>query len=656
MIARAWAVEHWRDLLSLLLILALAAALRFGRGDVVEYFHDDAMLATLALELADGLRFPLTGILSSTGIPNSPVSVYLLAFPFTLSSDPAFVIHVIMLWNVIGVALLWLLARRYCGSRIAFIAGLLYAVNPWAVLFSRKIWAQELHTPIILFGLLLLLYGYWESHEGGRRKRYVYLAQALSLPILLIGFQFHFASAPLLLLIPVALWLGRERVFAGALFAGVALSLIIILPYVIGLSQTLAMDPTRISDAVDRSVERAAELSPASLNAIVQLATGDGLEHWMAPDQTSDIALGYAPLRHFNLALLPLLFIGIAAAFRHSRALAPMLLIWAFLPSLLLTVEWTPVYVHYFIPSIPALALLSGYGGDWLLRLAERRRPMPVTLWLSFALLLALLARIWIVSMNYLAEQHVEYPGFTTPMSKLFPLRERLSAFDDVVIVARGMSWNLHHEVAVWDTLLWDAVTCVRTIIPEGYAVFPLRSFAAVIAPNAPSGAITDLYRNENPAFYATRVGGADYTLYQWENAPPWSGAAILSIEPELFEIGVRLIGYALADERVILEWLLPARQSGADYQYSAQLFDADGERLSQLDATFWHGRHWCDGDRLLTWGPLAANARATILKVALYQLAGENNSVRFTNMNLVDELGNPKGQSVDISLEQREA
>lgn len=655
MIARVSAVEQRRALLSLLLILALAAALRFGRGDVVEYFHDDAMLATLALELADGLRFPLTGILSSTGIPNSPVSVYSLAIPFTLSSDPAFVIHSVMLWNVIGVAILWLIARRYCGSRIALITGLLYAVNPWAVLFSRKIWAQELHTPIILFGLLLLLYGYWESHEGWRRKRCVYLAQALSMPILLIGFQFHFASLPLLLLIPIVLWLGRERVIVGAFFAGIALSLIVILPYGIGLTQTLAMDPARISDAFDRSMERAAVFSPASLNAIARLATGSGLEHWLAPDQARELALEYSPLQHFNLALLALLFIGIAAVYRHSRALALLLLIWALLPGLLLTFEWTPVYVHYFIPSIPALALICGYGGDWMLRLSAQRRQLQIAVWLGFALLLALLARSWIVSMNYVAEKHVEYPGFTTPMSKLSPLRERLSAFDDVVIVAGGMSWNLHHEVAVWDTLLWDAATCVRTIIPEGFAVFPARPFAAVIAPSAPSGSFTELYRNESPAFFETREGDADYTLYQWVNAPSWSGAAISSIEPELFENGVHLIGYALTDEHVILEWQLPAQQIGADYQFSAQLFDADGERLSQLDATFWHGRHWCDGDRLLTWGALDAHASATLLKVALYQLAGEKNSVRFTNLNLVDGLGNPKGQSVDIALEQRD-
>lgn len=653
---RAWAVENRRDLTSLLLIVLLAAALRFGRGDVVEYFHDDAMLATLALELANGLDFSLTGILSSTGIPNSPVSVYLLAIPFALSSDPAFAIHAIMLWNVIGVALLWRLARRCCGSRIALLAGLLYAVNPWAVHFSRKIWAQELHTPIILFGLLLLLYGYWGSHEGRRRERSRLLAQALSLPILVIGFQFHFASWPLLLFIPTALWLGRKRIAAGALVIGLVLSSLAVSPYAIGLSQTLTADPARISDALRRSAEREPELSPASLSAIVQLATGSGLEHWLAPDQAAEIAHEYTPLRHLSLALLAVLLIGIAAATRRQRHFAIMLLIWALLPSLLLMVEWTPVYIHYFIPSIPALALLTGIGADSILRIAERKRRPRSAVWSAFVLLLALQTHSWVVALNYVADKHVDYPGFTTPFSKLAPLRERLSAFNDVVIVAGGMSWNLHHEVAVWDTLLWDAAACVRAIILEGYAVFPAHPFAAVIAPDAPAVPFTRLYRNDSPAIFATRSAGGDYTVYQWPNAPEWPGPSIRSIEPELFENGVRLTGYALADGRATLEWQLPARQIGADYQFSAQLYDARGERLSQLDATFWHGRHWCEGDRLLTWGPIGTEASAMILKVALYQLPVATGAGSFANLHVLDALGHPKGQSVDIQLVSSDA
>jgi len=649
-------MKHRRDLASLLLIVLLAAALRLGRSDVVEYFHDDAMLATLALELADGLSFPLVGILSSTGIPNPPVSVYLLAIPFALSSSPAFVIHLIMLWNVIGVALLWCLARRYCGGRIALIAGLLYAINPWAVLFSRKIWAQELHTPIILLGLLLLLYGFHESRAGRLRTRSVLLAQCLSTPILLFGFQFHFASWPLLLLIPIAVWQGRKRIDARAFFVGISLSLIVVLPYVFGLTQTLAVDPTRISDALERSAARVPEISLASISAIAQLASGSGLEDWLAPDQAADLAAGYPPFSALSLVLLPALLIGLCTAYRRSRAIALLLSIWAFVPGLFLIVEWTPVYIHYFIPSIPAFAILIGYGGDSLLRLVARWPPLQYTVWLTIALILALQVLQWIAALNFVDEQHVDYPGFTTPLTKLSPLRDELSGAEDVVVVAGGMSWNLHHEVAVWDTLLWDAVTCVRTIVADGYAVFPGRSFTAVIAPGAPSGFVTELYQNDSPEFFPTRRGGADYAHYQWQDAPTWSGARIRPIEPERFVNGPRLSGYGLEDDSVILEWQLPAQQIGADYQFSAQLYDAKGERVGQLDGRFWHGRHWCDGDRLLTWGPIEMDAGATTLKVALYRLGAGKDASRISNLDVLDAQGNPKGQSVDISLGGRDA
>ena len=649
-------MRHWRDLACLCLIVSLAAALRLGRGDIVEYFHDDAMLSTLALEMADGRRFPLTGILSSTGIPNPPVSVYFLALPFALSSSPAFAIQVVMLWNVCGVAALWLLARRYGGRRIALVAGLLYAVNPWAALFSRKIWAQELHAPIILLALLLLLHGFYESRPDGPRPRSVVLAQCLGLPLLLFGLQFHFASLPLILLVPIILWLGRARVIASALLAGTGLSLLAIAPYAAGLQQTLGSDPTRISDALERSAASSPELSPASIFAIARLATGSGLETWLAPDQAARLAADYPPIHALSLVLLPALLIGLRAAYRRRRSFALILSVWALLPSLLLIVEWTPVYIHYFIPSIPALALLIAFGADALFRLAARWRPLQAGLWLVIGLTLALQALQWNAALDFVAKRHIAYPGFTTPLAKLLPLREALSRADDVVIVAGGMAWNLHHEVAVWDTLLWDRATCVRTIVPAGYAVFPDRPFIAVIAPGAPAGSQTDRYRHDRPERFPTRRGGGDYALYRWQAAPTWTGASIRPIEPARFANGVRLSGYGLGEGRAILEWRLPARQIGADFQFSAQLFDARGERLGQLDATFWHGRHWCAGDRLLTWGPLDADEDATTLTVALYTLGTGKAAGGFSNLEVIDARGNPLGQSVEIALRTNEA
>ena len=548
------------------------------------------------------------------------------------------------------------MARRYFGLRIAVIAGLFYAVNPWAVLFSRKIWAQELHTPFIILGLLLLLMGFWESRDGGPRARSVFLAQSLGIPLLLVGFQFHFAAWPLLLLVPLALWRRRKQIFARALFVAIVLSVCVIMPYCLGLTQTLESDPTRIADALARSAESGPQFSSASISAILQLVTGSGLEYWLAPNQAAELAAGYLPLLPLTLLLLPLLVVGMHAVYVRCRRFAILLLIWAFLPSLLLLVEWTPVYIHYFIPSIPALALLIGFGLDWHLRLAARKRPLHVVVWLIIALIFALQIQQWFAALDFVERRHVDYPGFTTPLAKLLPLREELSASDDVVVVAGGMSWNLHHEVAVWDTLLWDALNCVRTIVPDGYAVFPSHAFAIVIAPDAPPGPLTDLYGNADPEVFPAREGGGDYMLYAWRTAPSWPGSTIQLIEPQRFDNGVGLTGYSWEDDLITLEWQLPAQQIGADYQFSAQLYDAEGERLDQLDTRFWHGRHWCDGDHLLTFGPLIQHDDARSLKVALYELGSGKDAGRVINADVLDALGNPKGQSVDIPIEQGDA
>lgn len=182
-----------RDLIVLTLILFAAGLMRFGQAGIVEFFHDDAMLSSLAQDMVAGKNFPFTGINSSVGIPNPPTSVYMMALPFLLNSNPMTAILFVMGLNVIGVGLLWLIAHRYFGKTIALISGFAYALNPWAILYSRKIWAQDFHTPIILLGIFLGLYGFWEAtkrNELNNHSRWLNShewAQILCLPILLFG-------------------------------------------------------------------------------------------------------------------------------------------------------------------------------------------------------------------------------------------------------------------------------------------------------------------------------------------------------------------------------------------------------------------------------------------------------------------------------------
>lgn len=628
--------------------------MRFGRGDIVEYYHDDAMLATLALQSADGMRLPLTGILSSTGIPNSPASVYLLTIPFAIKADPRFAIHFVMLFNVLGVGLLWLLARMIANSRVAFAAGLAYAMNPWAALYSRKLWAQELHTPLILLGLLILLYGFWREMPPGASRRAQCLAQALAAPMLIFALQFHFAAWSLLPAVFLALWIGRRRVIPPAALTAVILSILVLLPYAMGLSQTLDRDPSRLSDAIGRSAVGDLAFDSAPIRDMVMLASGAGLEAWLAPDQAEQLARRYPPFWQVNYVLAIVAVAGFFACCKRSPKLAFFLALWAFAPALLLMLGWTPTYTHYLIPSIPALALMIGYGVDAVLQRFGAKPIGKRLTWAALTCLLGLQFLQWQAALGYVAERHVDYPGFTTPLGALLPLRERLRQADDVLVISQGMAWNLHHEVAVWDTLLWDEVSCARALVPQGYAVFPAHAFTVLIAPDAPLEPGDSLYATADVEIFPTRAGDRGYYVYDLNAPPDWRGRSIDSIDPLSFSNGVQLMGYALHGGEVLLEWRLPGPRIGMDYQYSAQLYDGAGARLGQWDGRFWHGRHWCAGDRLLTWGPLAMDASASTLKVAMYTLSIGKNQGQYFNADVLDELGNPAGQSADIPLVRR--
>src|SRR5688572_7339840 len=155
-----------RDILSLIVILLIAAVFRlWDGGRVTAFSYDHATLSILAFDMAAGYSLPLTGIESSAGIPNSPMTVYVLAPLFALTDDPQVIVTIIAAWNVVGVGLLWFIAYRYFSPDVALIAGLAYAVHPHAIHYSRAIWAQDTHTPILLLALLLALLGFLENRR-----------------------------------------------------------------------------------------------------------------------------------------------------------------------------------------------------------------------------------------------------------------------------------------------------------------------------------------------------------------------------------------------------------------------------------------------------------------------------------------------------------
>jgi hypothetical protein len=136
-----------------------------------EFKLDEANLSRLSLNLVRSVEFPLTGIGSSAGIVNPPLAAWLLAFPYAISPDPTVATGFVAALNVLAVLGCYLLARQWLTSTITphplspspappinssiialapLVAALLFAVAPWAVAHSRKIWAQNLLPPFVI--------------------------------------------------------------------------------------------------------------------------------------------------------------------------------------------------------------------------------------------------------------------------------------------------------------------------------------------------------------------------------------------------------------------------------------------------------------------------------------------------------------------------
>ncbi|MFN8447276.1 MAG: hypothetical protein U0521_01415 [Anaerolineae bacterium] len=69
---------------------------------------------------------------------------------------------------MIGIARCWLIVYRYFSPRAAFVTRAAVRRLAWAILYSRKIWGQDMHTPLILAGFLL---GTASSRGSAGRER-----------------------------------------------------------------------------------------------------------------------------------------------------------------------------------------------------------------------------------------------------------------------------------------------------------------------------------------------------------------------------------------------------------------------------------------------------------------------------------------------------
>ena len=203
-------------------IVAVGAWLRFQHLELLEFKGDEAFAANRALEFVRGGKLPTSGLMSSVGIPNPPLFCWMLIPMFFITSSIAAVCGMIAGLGLAAVVVTWWIGRKYYSPLAGLVAAALFATAPWAVIYSRKIWAQDF-VPVYATAMM------WAAHAlvFGKRPKAVFWM--LCLPLCVI--QIHYSGFALTATSVAILVLLRPKIDWRWAVAGVAVAVVLAVPY-----------------------------------------------------------------------------------------------------------------------------------------------------------------------------------------------------------------------------------------------------------------------------------------------------------------------------------------------------------------------------------------------------------------------------------------
>ena len=570
---------------AILAILMLAIYLRMGNPGVVEFKRDEANLSLLALDFANGGDVPLLGIGSSVGVPNAPVNVYVLAIPYFFTSNPQVATQFIGLLNVFAVLLTYWLGRRYGGVFAGLTAALLLTANPWAVIFSRKIWAQNMLPVFILLTIGSGLLGFVD------RKRW---AKVLHFPLLAITGQIHYGA---FVIVPVSLYLLlRDRRGLRYVVIGVVLAFLVTLPYVIGMVRAGWDDPQRVIEAVSAGDDAAKDTPLISLQSVdgARLLFEGAEIHSLAGPEAFDDYLETVPEVGIVLSIFSVMLVIssgwlILRIVKRNDARTPVdivLLLWLLLPIVIYSVDWTTFFIHYLIPVLPAGFLIIGFCIQDLTKFLAKRN-LSTQSFRGFAYAgvvgIAILQAILFVRLLNFLDTHHTPDGFGTPLHYLLDVRDAIFANDAPVIgQLDGMAVGISDDVTVWAALLYDG-TDVR-FETEGTTVYPAEA----------STLLSYCDKIQQPqAIFRSRPDDLCYAL---ATRPAGMRTAMLEPVEASFANGVKIEGYRWVSNCLSVWWRI-TEEAQADYHFAVKFVDEQAREIQGADGLSWFGRYWRPGD-----------------------------------------------------------
>lgn len=656
MFASARARSHSQEIVLLVAILLLAGVLRLAWPGLSEFKRDEALLMARALEMVDTGQIATRGISSSVGLPNFPASVWIYALPLAISDHVYSATLFTGLLNLVAVLGGWWLARRYWGTTAAVAAALMFAVSPWAVFHSQKIWAQNL-LPILVVG--------WAICAGlafVEGRRWFVVGHLL---LLALAIQVHFAAVALLPATIIFLIVFRRRVDWRLILLGGLLGLLIALPFIAYVLGQPELGPAALLDA-GGDLQRAFNLKAWRFLGL--LSNGREIHALAGPEAFESYLAGVPDLTLVHLLWLALMVAGAAWLGRRtwlgrgqddwSAEMGFVVLVWLLIPPLFFSVPLLPVELHYLLPVYPAQYIVAGVGFALVVNRLRGWRPAAgVAAWAVLLVTAGLQVWIWLALLNFVGNQNTP-GGFGTPVKFHLAAAERArrlmeaTGADEVLIAGQSEAPQEDEFAAIYDVLLRDVK---RRFVDTGRsAVFPAGATVVLMSQDAAEeGAVTYLAAAEKIDRLPLRSG--EGTLQLLGLPPAAAPQPQEPLEPTvLLSNWMRLIGYdppqPVEEESMMgrLTWHPGDNPDPADYHLFAHLLAQDGRQLGQFDGPVFNPLSWRAGDTVVSFLLLPAAGEeqpATTMRVGVYTYPD------LASVPIMDVAGNPAGDFVELLL-----
>ncbi|HEY7092143.1 MAG TPA: glycosyltransferase family 39 protein [Ktedonobacterales bacterium] len=663
-------LSHWE----LWLALLLGGWLRLFALDRTSWLDDQTQLLDMTRTAILRGMIPVTGIPSSVGFLNSPVSIYLLLPIAAFTSNPLPQTIALALWNVVGVAICYLAALRGFGRRVALWSALFFAVCPASVWYSRFLWQQNFIAPLLGLWALTL---FAAVKTSGRRW---FVAHIL---LLLVCILLHPTVAYLIPVTLIALWLSphRPRLREYALAAvGV---LLLLAPTLLWELQSGWSDVLVLATSAQRSSRYDGEVAVALFNVLGAPAPetlGAGtLFNQLMPLFNVLTALTVALFVVGWMRLTWRLWRGVRGAWRPAPSrtatwrdrvawvgaiindvrsdeawrLSFVLWLWITVPPIAMIRHSITIFPHYLIVLYPGIFIVIGLGAAWTFSWARgtirsvqtsQQSLRPVVLArvglraIPAALLIALLGGLTLQSTLHTTS--VSTPQYSVTEGYGYPLNTMLGAVDalnalqrsqgianvDIIdIIGATPPPGFYNDLA---TLLRDERS-TRSMMDSACLRLPGTGESLIVAEKASVPAAQLLATLPN----ATKIGAlslregvpaAVYRVKPLSGALPGETSAGGAPFGGTDQPALRLEGFQqVAPNLVRLRWTVLTSATSVrpllNYHMQAAIGAPNGSPAQKgvnCGAT-----RWSAGDTLVTWVPVQAGDATPPLQVTAQRL-----------------------------------